>query len=132
MEFSSSTILATLDTAWDALSLLPLATACATSAAAEAAFIAGVECLDLPICCAVAPATAAATVLAAIRLISSATLSSTLVLLHESGLGEFKSENSTLFFCLLDAGALLNSREEDESRVALFKTWKKGGLIFLL
>ena len=80
LKCSSSTIFATFDTACAAASLLPLTTACATSAAAEAALIAGVECFDLEICWAVAPATAAATALAAMRLICSAILSSSGVL----------------------------------------------------
>lgn len=124
LEFSSSTIFATLDTACAAPSLLPLTTACATSAAAEAAFIAGVEYLDFEICCAVAPATAAATALEAMRLICSATFSSSVVLL-ESVFGDWtdwRSENSTPFLGLLDAVTGLNSSDVDESRLALFST----------
>lgn len=115
---SSSTIFATFETACAAPSLLPLATADATSAAAEAAFMAGVECFDLEICWAVAPATAAATALAAMRLICSATFSSSVIL--SDAVFEGLRSASTLVFGLLGTTSVSTSTEQEESRFALF------------
>ena len=99
--------------------MLPSSTTCATCAAADAFFIAGVECFELEICFAVAPAIAAATALAAMRLIWSSIFGSSVVL---SVFGAWRSENSTLFFGLLDAVSVLTLTIVDDSRLALFKT----------
>lgn len=119
LEVSSSTILATLDTACAAASEFPSTTAWATSAAADAALIADVECFELEICLAVAPATAAATALAAMRLIWSSIFSFSAIL---SVLSCWRSENSTLVLGLPDAVSVFKSTDVDDSRLALFNT----------